>query len=151
MCKAVNYVLNHLQILQRYLYDGRIPSDNNGLEQGLRLFTIGRKNWLFLGHSDAALGRLQLMSIVSSAVRHNLVVYDYLLDVLTKLAGARQNHPELLEPDSEFLRDMLPDRWTVSHPNSVQLARNDERQQVADRKRLRRATKRQRARAAAAN
>jgi hypothetical protein len=95
------------------------------------------------------------MSIVSSAVRHNLVVYDYLLDVLTKLADARQNHPELLQPDSEFLRDLLPDRWALSHPNSVQTARIDERQQVADRKRLRRATKRQRdreaARAAAAN
>jgi transposase len=155
MCKAVNYVLNHLQSLQRYLYDARLPIDNNASEQGIRPLTIGRKNWLFLGHPDAAPGRLQLMSIVSSAVRHNLVVYDYLLDVLTKLADARQNHPELLQPDSEFLRDLLPDRWAMSHPNSVQKARIDERQQVADRKRLRRATKRQRdreaARAAAAN
>lgn len=75
--------------------------------------------------------------------------------VATKLADARQNHPELLKPDSEFLRDLLPDRWAQSHPNSVQVARIDERQQTADRKRLRRATKRQRdreaARAAAAN
>ena len=46
--------------------------------------TVGRSNWLFLGHPHAAPGRLQLYSIVSSAHRHHLVIDDYLEDVLAQ-------------------------------------------------------------------
>ena len=91
--KAVTYMRNQWTALQRYLSDSRIPIDNSQSEQDLRPLTVGRTNWKFLGHPQAAAGRLQLVSIVSSAARHHLVVHDYLEDVLRKLADAAQHHP----------------------------------------------------------
>ena len=87
--KAIGYLRNQWDALQRYLSDGRLPIDNNQTEQEIRPLTVGRKNWLFLGHPRAAAGRLRIVSVVSSALRHHLVVHDYLEDVLAKLADAK--------------------------------------------------------------
>ena len=100
---------------------------------------VGRGNWLFLGHPQAAPGRLQLYSVVSSAHRHHLVIEDYLDDALRKLADAEQNHPADLEPGSPYLVDLLPDHWASAHPKSVRRDRIEERQEVSDAKRWRRA------------
>ncbi len=124
------------------LADPRIPVDNNDTEQAIRPLTIGRKNWVFLGHPHAAAGRLQLLSVVSSAQRHHLVVHDYLVDVLAKLADAAQNHPRDLDVDSAYLLDLLPDRWAAAHPDAVRHGRVAENQVVSDLKRARRARQR---------
>ncbi len=58
--KAVTYLTNQWTALQVYLSDGRIPIDNIASERTLRPWTIGKKNWLFLGHPEAAERRLQL-------------------------------------------------------------------------------------------
>jgi hypothetical protein len=58
--------------LQRYLVDARLPIDNNQSERTIRPFVIGRRNWTFLGHPQAAPGRLKLFSIASSAHRVSL-------------------------------------------------------------------------------
>ena len=140
--KAVTYLTNQWEGLQRYLTDGRIAIDNNLAEQAIRPLTCGRKNWLFLGHPAAAEGRLQLLSVVSSAQRQNLIVYDYLQDVLRRLADAIQNHPADLELGSEYLLELLPDRWAKAHPKSIHHRRVDEKQAVSDAKRARRARRR---------
>ena len=144
--KAVTYMRNQWEGLQRYLSDGRIPMDNNLTEQDLRPLTVGRANWKFLGHPQAAEGRLQLVSITSSAARHHLVVHDYLEDVLRKLADAAQHHPQDLEIGSEYLLDLLPDRWAATHPQSVRRERIKEKQRIDENKRARRARQRQRER-----
>lgn len=144
--KAVHYILNHLESLKRYLTDGRIPMDNNQSESAIRPLAVGRKNWLFLGHPAAAAGRLQLMSIVSSAERHHLVVHNYLQDVLKRMSHAHQHAPELLTADSDFLRGLLPDQWAKAHPESMLVGRQQERETLADRTRLRRAEARQQSR-----
>jgi hypothetical protein len=119
---------------------GRVPSST-------RIhFTVGRSNWLFLGHPAAAAGRLQLYSVVSSAHRHHLVIDDYLEDVLRRLADAQQNHPADLAPGSPYLLDLLPDRWAVAHPQSIRRNRIEEREAVWDAKRRRRAESRMQAR-----
>jgi len=115
---------------------------NSQSEQEIRPLTVGRSNWKFLGHPRAAAGRLRLVSIASSAVRNHLVVHDYLEDVLRKLADAAQNHPDHLALGSEYLLDLLPDRWAVAHPQSVRRERIEEKKQVAENKRLRRAHRR---------
>jgi hypothetical protein len=108
-------------------------------ERTLRPLVVGRGNWLFLGHPDAAPGRMQMYSVVSSAHRHHLVIEDYLEDVLCKLADAEQNHPSDLALDSRYLLDLLPDRWALTHPGSVRQGRIEERETVLDAKRWRRA------------
>jgi transposase len=144
--KAVNYLQNQRMSLQRYLFNGDCPIDNNQAEQTIRPLTVGRRNWLFLGHPAAAPGRMQLLSIVSSAHRHDLIIEDYLQDVLEKLADAQQNHPQDLERDAPYLRALLPDRWAAEHPQSIRQGRAEERQDIADTKQVRRAQRRQQAR-----
>jgi len=140
--KAVAYMRNQWVGLRRYLSDSRIPIDNGASEQDVRPLTVGRSNWKFLGHPQAAAGRLQLVSVVSSAARHHLIVPDYLEDVLRKLADAAQHHPADLELGSEYLLDLLPDRWAAAHPQSVRHERIEEQQQIAENKRVRRARQR---------
>lgn len=144
--KAVGYLKNQWTALQKYLLDGRLPIDNNQAEQVIRPLAVGRRNWLFLGHPHAAAGRLQLLSVVSSAHRHNLIIEDYLHDVLKQLADASQNHPGDLELGSEYLLALLPDRWAEAHPDSIRKGRVKEKNDIAEAKRVRRARQRLQAR-----
>jgi len=121
---------------------------NDQSEQTIRPLTVGRANWLFLGHPGAAPGRLQVYSIVSSAHHHHLVIGDYLEDVLRRLADAQQNHPADLELGAAYLADLLQDRWALAHPTSVRQERIEEREIVSDAKRGRRAKARMAARSA---
>jgi transposase len=144
---ALGYLRNHWSALMVYLSDARIPIDNDQSERAIRPLTVGRANWLFLAHPDAAPGRMQMFSIVSSAHRHHLVIADYLEDVLHKLADAQQNHPSDLELGTSYLLDLLPDRWAQAHPESIRQDRAEEREIVSDVKRGKRAKKRIAARA----
>jgi hypothetical protein len=148
--QAIGYLRNQWTALQVYLTDGRIPIDNNQSEQIIRSLTVGRNNWMFLGHPRAAAGRMQMYSVVSSAHRHNLMISDYLEDVLRKLADAQQNHPADLELGSPYLLDLLPDRWALTHPQFVRKERIEDKEMVSDTKRWRRAKARVQARAAQA-
>jgi hypothetical protein len=135
--KALAYMRNHWVALQRYLSDARLPIDNNQSERTIRPFVIGRHNWTFLGHPQAAPGRLKLFSIASSAHRHGLMVHDYFEDVLRKLAHAQQREPHLLKPGSAYLQALLPDRWAQANSASVCHDRRDERDTVAESKQIR--------------
>jgi hypothetical protein len=135
--KALTYINNQWECLQRYLNDPRLPIDNNQSERTIRPLVIGRRNWTFLGHPDAAEGRLQLFSVASSAHRQGLIMLDYLQDVLKKLAEARQRQPRLLTPDSDYLEALLPDRWAQAHPSSVNRSRLQEREDLEEVKQIR--------------
>jgi hypothetical protein len=119
------------------LHDPRLPIDNNQSERTIRPFVIGRRNWTFLGHPQAAPGRLKLFSIASSAHRHGLLVHDYFEDVLRKLAYAQQREPHLIQPGSEYLQSLLPDHWARDHSAAVCHDRQRERAVVAESKQIR--------------
>jgi hypothetical protein len=140
--QAVGYLRNQWSGLQIYLSDGRLPIDNSATELTIRPWAIGRKNWMFLGHPSAAVSRLQLYSIVSSAARHQLVLPDYLEDVLARLSVARSSSPAELELDSELLLSLLPDRWAASHPESVCVGRREEQAERSETTRAKRARRR---------
>ena len=148
MGEALTYLRNQWTALTVYLGDGRIPVDNGQSERTIRPLTVGRNNWQFLGHPKAAPGRLQLYSVVSSAHRHHLMIDDYLEDVLYKLADAQQNHPADIEAGSPYLLELLPDRWALTHPQSLRQDRIEDREMVFEAKRWRRAKARVQARAA---
>ena len=136
--EALGYLRNQWPALRVYLGDGNVPIDNDQSERTIRPLVVGRGNWLFLGHPDAAPGRMRMYSVVSSAHRHHLVIEDYLEDVFRKLADAEQNHPADLALDSQYLLDLLPDRWALTHPELVRKGRIEEREDALDAKRLRR-------------
>lgn len=131
LAKAVGYLRNQWDGLQTYLTDGRVPIDNNEVEQLMKQVAIGRKNWLFVGSIDAGQRAANFLTLVSSAVRNDLDVWAYLKDVLDRLLAG--------ETDYATLR---PDVWRSAHPEAIRQYRVTERRDRADRKQLRRAARR---------
>jgi transposase len=147
--EAVGYVRNQWSALVNYVDDGRLPIDNNDVERDLRALTIGRKNWLFIGSSEAGPRAAVLYTIVASAARHDLDVWVYLREVLQRLAElAIQTGGSPPPPDQ--LTPLLPDVWAKAHPESVRSYRQHERESRAAAKRARRQKRRALAQAQAA-
>jgi len=129
--QALGYLRNHWDALQLYLSDGRLPIDNNDVEQLMKQVAVGRKTWLFIGSVAAGERAADLLTLVSSAVRNDLDVWAYVKDVLDQLL--------LGSTDYESLR---PDRWAQAHPEAIREYRQKERRARADAKRFRRARRR---------
>jgi len=103
--QACAYALSNEAALRRYCTDGRLAIDNNVSERTLREFVVGRKNWLFFGSPESARWSAIVMSVLSSARRHGLNEWEYLVDVLYRLS-------DLSSLGS--VSDLLPDRWQKS-------------------------------------
>lgn len=129
--EALGYLRNHWEPLQTYLSDGRIPMDNNEVEQLMKQVAIGRKNWLFIGSVAAGERAADFLTLVSSAVRNDLDVWAYLKDVLDRL----------LAGDTDYAA-LRPDVWRQAHPEAIREYRVTERRDRADRKQRRRAARR---------
>ena len=102
MCLAIDYLLNHEEALRVFVTDGRLEIDNNACERMLRQWAVGRKNWLFFGNAGGGKTASILVTVLSSARRHGLNEFEYLCDILPRLAD--------LSSESA-IRDLLPDRW----------------------------------------
>jgi transposase len=102
MHTAIAYLLNNETALRLYCTDGTLQIDNNACERMLRQLAVGRKNWLFFGNERGGKTACILYTLLSSAHRHGHNEFEYLCDIMTKLAD--------LHSESE-LRVMLPDRW----------------------------------------
>lgn len=129
--QALGYLRNQWEPLQTYLSDGRIPIDNNAVEQLMKQVAIGRKNWLFIGSVAAGERAADFLTLVSSAVRNDLDVWAYLKDVLGRLLAGDTDHASL-----------RPDVWRRAHPEAIRTYRVTERRDRADRKQYHRATRR---------
>jgi len=92
---------------------------------------LGRKAWLFVGNVAAGEQSAMMMSLVSSARRHDLDVWAYLKDVLDELLLGSTDYQKL-----------LPDIWKQSHSNAIRTYRAEERRDKADRKQHRAAQRR---------
>jgi len=111
--QACAYALGNEAALRRYCTDGRLAIDNNVSERTLREFVLGRKNWLFFGSPEAARWSAIVMSVLSSARRHGLNEWEYLVDVLYRLSDLRSQGA---------MSDLLPDRWQKSPEPPTELA-----------------------------
>ena len=129
--EARGYLRNQWDALQLYLTDGRMPIDNNDVEQLMKQVALGRKNWLFIGSTAAGDRAADFMTLVASAIRNDLDVWAYLKDVLDRLLAGETNY----EP-------LRPDIWRQSHPEFIRQYRARERRDKADRKQARRAARR---------
>lgn len=132
--KALNYLRNHWPALNVYIQDGRLPIDNNWVERLMKRVAVGKKNWLFVGSMRAGIRNANLMTLVASAHRQDLDVYEYLRDVITHLNRGTARPA-----------DLLPDVWKLSHPEAVRQYRVEERRDKAELARLRSATRRAKA------
>lgn len=86
--KAISYTLGQWNRLIHYIEDGRLRPDNNLVENAIRPFVVGRKNWLFSGHPNGAKASAALYSLIETAKANNLEPYSYLRYLFDKLPHA---------------------------------------------------------------
>jgi len=87
--KAFNYALNQWERVIKYLDDGILYPDNNWVENAIRPFVLGRKNWLFSGHPRGAHASATLYSLVETAKANGLESYQYLNFLFERLPYAQ--------------------------------------------------------------
>lgn len=129
---ALGYLRNHWDALRVYLQDGRLPFDNNVVEQLMKQVAIGRKNWLFIGSVTAGERAADFLTLVSSALRNDLDVWAYIKAVLDALLAGSKDYASL-----------RPDRWAASHPEAIRKYRQAERRDRMSAKTIRRQLRRQ--------
>ena len=83
--QAISYMLQRKEGFYAYLTDGRLEIDNNLLENQIRPFALGRKNWLFLGSPRGAVAACMFYTFIQTATANGLEPAQYLTDVLEQL------------------------------------------------------------------
>lgn len=96
--KALDYSLKRWAALTRFLDDGRLPIDNNWIENQIRPIAIGRNNWLFAGSLRAGQRAAAVMSLIQSAKLNGHDPYAYLKDVLARLPTQKNSQIDELLP-----------------------------------------------------
>jgi len=107
--KAVGYTLRQWDRLVGYLQDGTLQPDNNGAENAIRPFVLGRKNWLFAGTPKGAEASALLYSLIETAKANKLEPYAYLRYIFTKLPIAST----LEEYEALLPWNLTPEQITV--------------------------------------
>lgn len=98
---AINYTLNGWDALYRYTEDGDFNIDNNSAEQLMRPIAIGRKNWLFFGSDKGGRTAAIIATIIQSAKRNEVNIYEYLKNITTRIS----DHP------AHKITELLPNNW----------------------------------------
>jgi transposase len=96
--QAISYTQANWNKLIIYLEDGRLRPDNNLVENAIRPFVLGRKNWLFAGSPDGAMASATFFSLIETAKANGLEPYAYLRYIFENLplAQTEQDLKELL-------------------------------------------------------
>ena len=105
MMGAVNYFLNEWDGIEAIASGGDYAWDNNSIERINRYVSLSRKNSLFFGsHAGAERGCI-FYSLACSCRLHRINFFEYLSDVLNRVAEIPNGAPP------EAFRNLLPDRW----------------------------------------
>jgi transposase len=108
--KAVQYTLSQWPRLITYLDDGRLLIDNNGVENVVRPFALGRKNWLFSDSQCGVKASANLYSLIETAKANGLNDYAYLKWVFAELPATNPDDIDKLLPwrvDLELINRQL--------------------------------------------
>jgi len=108
--RAISYMLNQWESLIVYTQDGRLNIDNNPAERMIRPFTVGRKNWLFMGSPEGAKASAAIYSLIETAKANGVHPGEYLSYIFTELPLTSE----------EKLHTLLP--WNVKIMAGNQLA-----------------------------
>ena len=99
--QAISYTLSNWESLIKYVGNGRVEIDNNGVENAIRPTAIGKKNWLFFGDADAGQRSAIIYTIIESCRRRGIDPHAYLRDVLTRIT----------ESTNWNVADLTPQKW----------------------------------------
>lgn len=103
--KAIGYSLSQWDKLVRYLESPYLSPDNNGCENAIRPFVLGRKNWLFCQSPEGAESSCGMYTLIETAKQNGLIPYTYLSTLFERVPFVvSQNDWEKLLP------------WNISAP-----------------------------------
>ena len=87
--KSLHYLSSQWVKLERFVTSGHYPIDNNGCENSIRPFVIGRRNWLFADTVAGANASANLYSLLETCKVNGVDGYQYLRALLVALPRAR--------------------------------------------------------------
>jgi transposase len=96
--QAIRYCLKNWDQLNHYLKDGRIEIDNNLIENAIRPFAVGRKNWLFSGSPAGARAGATFYSLIETCKANGIEPYKYFCSMLNRirLCQSEEDYRQLL-------------------------------------------------------
>ena len=119
--KAMGYLNNQWEGLVRFCDDGRYGIDTNPVENAIRPFCVGRRNWLFADTVAGAHASARLYSLIECAKANGLDPYAYLRYVFTALPKAKSlAEVEALLPTRLDPAALAPDSLQGSFPAARQ-------------------------------
>jgi transposase len=105
---AIAYMHKNWKKLTAYTQDGRLNIDNNPVENAIRPFAIGRKNWMFSDSQSGAKASAMYYSIIETAKACGLELFMYLRALFTQLPSCKTVEDyELLLPWNIKLEGVL--------------------------------------------
>ena len=102
--EGIHYMLNNWKLLTNYLLDGRLSIDNNQIENLIRPFAIGRKNWMFMGSPTGARAGAIYYSLISTCKLNGIEPYAYFQKMLTHIPNCQteDDYRSLLPQNIDF-------------------------------------------------
>jgi len=102
---ALAYLDGQWPKLVRVFEYGQVPLDTNAVENAIRPFAVGRKNWIFADTVRGAEASANLYSLIETAKANGLEPWAYLQRVFTELPKAKTlEDVETLLPDRDLTR-----------------------------------------------
>ena len=86
--------------------------DNNRAERSIKLFVLGRKNWLFSNTPRGARASAIVYSVIETAKENGLIPFNYLQYLFEKL-------PNMDLQDQNALEELLP--WSETLPQECRM------------------------------
>ncbi len=87
--QAITYAYNEWKYLIAYLEDPNLHISNILIENAVRPFAVGRRNWLFSASVSGAQASAMYLSLIETAKKNNFEPFDYLNKMLEKLPTAK--------------------------------------------------------------
>lgn len=96
--KSIRYCITHWENLTCYLKDGSIEIDNNRVENLIRPFAVGRKNWMFAGSPAGAKAGAILYSLIATCRANGIDPWQYFVRMLheIRLCTSEDDYQKLL-------------------------------------------------------
>ena len=105
--EAVRYALNQWEYLERYADYGEVEISNCWVENLIRPFALGRRNWLFVGNEESAAKSALLYSLIQTCILNRIDPYDYLVYVLNQAHKMRRGEVDPVTLLPQFIDKSL--------------------------------------------
>ena len=99
LSQAINYALNQWKYLSAYVDHGEVEIDNNWVENEIRPFALGRKNWMFVGNKRGADAAALFYSLIQTCKLNKIEprkYFNYVLNHVHEMRLGTMNPKDLL-------------------------------------------------------